>query len=125
MLYIKGEGGVGKSHMIYVLKMRFALLDKRNELIFLISIEYMAEDIRESIIYITLSINTCKAKSLSTNISRLYTYCLLFNINEPNMIYFRLLVLIDKQLYRAGVVIIFSTVLFDSLSLIVLINNFY
>lgn len=51
--------------------MRFTLLDKKNELVVLILIKYMTENIRESIIYIVLSINTCKTNSLSIYISKI------------------------------------------------------
>lgn len=37
----------------------------------LVLIRYVIENIRKSIVYIALSINICKAKSLYTNISKI------------------------------------------------------
>lgn len=69
LLYVKGERGIGKSLVINVLEIGFALLDKRNKLVFSVLIGYTSEDIGRSIVYTALSINTYKIKSLSTNIS--------------------------------------------------------
>lgn len=55
--------------MIYALKIEFALLDRRKELVF--SALTKCVGIRRSNIYTILSINTYKAKSLFTNINRL------------------------------------------------------
>lgn len=51
--------------------MKFALINKKNKLKFLTLTKYVIESIRENILYITLSINTSKIKSLFTNISKL------------------------------------------------------
>lgn len=68
---MRREKTVRKSYIIHVLEMSFTLLNRKIELIILALIGFIAEDIERSIIYIALSINTCKAKSLYTNISRL------------------------------------------------------
>lgn len=125
MLYIRREKDIGKSHEIYALKMRFVLLNKRNELVFLAPTRCAAKSIGESIIYTALSINTHKAKSLSINISKLYTHCLLFIIDELSIIHFGLLVSIEKQLCRVKDVIASSTALFGDLFLVVFIGNFF
>lgn len=76
--------------------MRFVLLDKKNKSIFLVLKGCVAKSIERSIIYIALSINTCEIKSLFTNINKLWTYCLLLNINKLSKIYLMLFALIDK-----------------------------
>lgn len=75
--------------------------------------------------YIALSINNYKAKSLFTNINKLQTYHLLFIINKLSMIQIKLFALINKQLRKTKSAISFLTILFIGLSLIVLIGNFY
>lgn len=46
-------------------------------------------------------------------------------IDKLNMIYLELLIIIDKQLYKAQNVIISSTTLFDNLFLVIFISDFY
>ncbi len=64
LLYVRREGGVGKTRVIYVLKIDFTLLNRRNELIILVLTGYTAEGIGGSIVYIAFNISICKAKSL-------------------------------------------------------------
>lgn len=54
--------------MIYILEIRFILLDKKIKLILSIPIKYWTESIRENKIYIALNISTCNVKSLFINI---------------------------------------------------------
>lgn len=51
--------------------MNFTLLNKKNEFMILALTRYTAKSIRRNIIYIALSINTCKTKSLYTNTSEI------------------------------------------------------
>lgn len=115
LLYIKRERNIRKSCIIYALEMGFVLSDRKNELVFSVSIKCTAKNIRKSNVYIALSINTYKSKSLCINISRLGIYCLLLIINELNIIYFRLLASIGKSLYKTRGVIYFLTILFGNL----------
>ena len=96
LLYVRKEGGVGKSHMINALEMGFALLNRRNELVLSASTGCTAKGIGRSNVYRALKINTCKTKSLSTNISGIWTNCLLLIIDELSIIHFRLFVSMNK-----------------------------
>lgn len=96
LLYVKGEGGVEKSCIIYALKMGFTLLNRRNGLMILALIRCATEGRGGSTVYITLSISTHKAKILYTNISRIWTHQSLLIIDELNMIQLELLAKIDK-----------------------------
>ena len=125
LLYIKGEGNVRKSCVIHVLEMRFTLLARRNELMLVALMQCAAEGIEESTVYTVLSINTCKAKSLCINISKIWMYQSLLIINKLSMIYFRLLIAMDKQLRKAHGAIVFSTTLFSGLPLVILMGDFY
>ena len=69
LLYVKGEGGVEKNRVIHVLEIGFTLLDKRNELMLSVPMEYAAEGIGGSTVHTALSISTCNIKYLSTNVS--------------------------------------------------------
>lgn len=69
LLYIRGEKGVEKSHVIYALEIGFTLLDKKNELMLSTSMKNIAEDIRKSMMHIILNISTCNLKILSINVS--------------------------------------------------------
>lgn len=64
-----GKRGIEKSFVIHVLEIDFTLLNRKNGFIISAPIEYIAEVIRESTVYIALNINTCKIKSLCINIS--------------------------------------------------------
>lgn len=82
--------------MIYVLEMGFTLLDKRNELILSTSTGCAAKGIGESTVYTALSISTCNVKSLSTNVSTIWTHSFSFIIDELSMIPLGLLATMDK-----------------------------
>lgn len=69
LLYVQGKRGVGKSRVIYELEMGFTLMDRRHELMIFASTGCAAKDIGGSTMYKALSISTCKAKSLCTNVS--------------------------------------------------------
>lgn len=60
---------IEKICVIYALKIDFTLLNKKNKLMILVPIGSTAKRIRKSIVYIALSINTYKTRSLNTNIS--------------------------------------------------------
>lgn len=57
--------------MIYILKISFTLLNRRNELMISVLIRYTTEDREKSIVYIALNINTYKVKSLYIDISKI------------------------------------------------------
>lgn len=61
---MKGEGKIGKCCVIHMLEMDFTFLNKRNEFIISTLTGCVAKDIRKSIVYTALSINTYKIKSL-------------------------------------------------------------
>lgn len=71
LLYVKGEGGVRKSRIIYTLKMGFNFLNKRNELMILALTKCATEGMGGSTMHITLSISIHKVKTLCTNISKI------------------------------------------------------
>lgn len=52
----------------------------------LVPIRCAAKGIRKSIVYIALSISTCKAKNLYTNVSRIWIHQSLFIIDKSSMI---------------------------------------
>lgn len=64
LLYIKQEKSIEKRYVVYTLEMKFILPNKKNELMLLVLIKYAIKDIKMSMMYISLSINTCKNKSL-------------------------------------------------------------
>lgn len=86
--------------MIYILKIGFILINKRNKFIILALIGCAAEDIRKKIMHIALSINICKTKSLYINESEIWIHKSLFIINKLNLIYLRLVTTINKSLYK-------------------------
>lgn len=53
--------------------MGFILLDRKNKLKLLVSIRCATENIEGNMVNTTLSINTCKAKSLCINMSGIWT----------------------------------------------------
>ena len=96
LLYIRGEVGVGKSCMIYMLEIGFILLDKRNELMLSAPTRCAAEDIRRSTVHIALSISIYNVKSLSTNVSAIWTHQFILMIDELNIIPLGLLATMNK-----------------------------
>lgn len=82
--------------MIYALKTGFTLLNKKNEFMISAPIRYTAEDIGGTTIYIALNINICKAKSLYTNVSGIWTHQFFLIINKLNMIQQKLLAKMNK-----------------------------
>ena len=125
MLYVRGEGGAKKSYVIHALKMGITLLDKRNELMFSAPTGYAAEGIRGSTVHIALSISTHNVKSLSTNVSAIWTHWSSLIIDKLNMIPLGLLATMDKQLQKARGTIVSSTALFGGLPLVILMVDFY
>lgn len=125
LLYVRREEYVAKSCVIHALKIEFTLLDKRNELMFLVPTGYAAEDIRRRTVYIAVSISTCNVKSLSTNVNAIWTHQSSLIIDVLSMIPLGLLAIIDKQLYKAQNAIVFLISLFDNLPLVILIGDFY
>ena len=125
LLYVKGEKGVGKSRVINALKMGFALLDRRNNLVLSAPTGCATEGIGESTVYTALSINTRKTKSLSTNISGIWIHCSSLIIDELSIIYLGLFVSINKQLRKGRGVIASSLALFGGLFLVVFMDDFY
>lgn len=69
-----------------MLEMEFTLLDKRNKLIFLALTGYAVEGIRRTIMYIILTINTHNVKTLSTNMSIIWTHQFLFIVDKLSKI---------------------------------------
>lgn len=101
LLYVRGEGEVGKDHMIYALEIGFILLNKRRELMISKPTECVTKSIEESTVYTTLSISTCKAENLCTNVSRLWTHQSSFIIDELSMIQLEFFTKMDKQIRNA------------------------
>lgn len=66
----KKRGSKRKSYVIHALKKRITFLNRRNELIFLVSMGYVTERIEKSIPYTVLSFSNYKAKNLYTKMSR-------------------------------------------------------
>ncbi len=124
-LYVRGEWGVGKSRVIHALEMGFILLNRRNKLMISVLTGCAAKGIGRSMVHTALSISTCKAKSLYTNISGIWIHQSLLIINELSMIQLKLLAQIDKQLRKAWGAIVSSTIVFGGLLLIILIGDFY
>lgn len=98
MLYIRREKNIEKSYVIYALKIRFPLLNRKNMLMPATLTKYAAEVIRKIMIYIALSICINKVKSFYINVNRICTNQSLLIIDELSVIYFKLLATIDKQL---------------------------
>lgn len=86
LLYMRGEGRVGKSYVIYALEMTFTLLNRKNKLMISSLTGCLAEGIGGNTIHTALSISICKAKSLYTNVSRIWTHQSLLIIDELSMI---------------------------------------
>lgn len=82
--------------MIHTLEMSFTLLNKKNELMISMLIEYITKGIEKSILYIALSISTCKAKSLCTNISKIWFHQSSLIINGKSIIQIELPIKINK-----------------------------
>lgn len=57
--------------MIHALEISFILLNKKNKFIIIAPIKCATKNLKESIIYTTLNISTCKIKSLYTNINEI------------------------------------------------------
>ena len=58
LLYVKNESDVDKNRIIRTLEVEFDLLKKRNELMFIASIDCAIDNINESTIYTSLNITT-------------------------------------------------------------------
>lgn len=110
--------------MIHALKMGFTLLDRRNERMLSATTECAAESIGESMVHTALSMSTRNVKSLSTNMSVIWTHRSPLIIDEPSIIFLELLATINKQLDKARGAIVSSTALFVGLHLLILICDF-
>lgn len=56
LIYIKGEGRVGKSRVVKVIKIGFILLSRRKELVISAPTSFVVNDIGRSIVYTALGI---------------------------------------------------------------------
>lgn len=125
LLYIKSEDGVGKSQVIQVLEMRFIFLNRQKELVISILTDCAADNIRGNTIYIILEINTRIEKDFIIKTNTLWLQRLSFVIDKISIINIKLFILIDRQLQRAKILDMSSTLIFGRLFLIVLMGDFY
>lgn len=63
LIYVRGKKKVRKSCIIHILEVGFTLLNRKNNFMISALTEYAAKGIGGTIMYITLIINTCKARS--------------------------------------------------------------
>ncbi len=74
LLYVRGEEGVRKSHVIHVLEIGSTLLNRRNELMISVPTGCVTKSIGGSMMYTALSISTCRAKSSYIIVSGIWTH---------------------------------------------------
>ena len=125
LLYIRGEGGVGKSRVVKALELGFALLNRRAELIITAPTGCAAESIGGSTVHTALKINTRRANDNVSKIGSLWTRRLALVVDEVSIINLKLLTIMDKQLRKPRGSDFSSTALFGGLPLVVLIGDFY
>lgn len=125
LLYVRGEGELGKSRIIHALEIGFTLLKRRNELVISVPTGCVAEGIRRSTMHATLSINIYKTRRSYINISKILTDWFLLIIDKLSKINLRLFAIINIQLCKVWYIIVSSTFLFCSLFLMIFICNFY
>lgn len=125
LLYVRGEGGVGKSRVVQALELDFTLLSRRKELVISAPTGSVADGIRGSTIYTALGINTRAGKVFVVKANTLWSQRSLLIVDEVSMIDLKLLTSIDKQLQKARGLDISSTSIFGGLSLVVLMEDSY
>ena len=122
-LYVRGEGGVGKSQVIKALQLGFLLLKRSHELAILAPTGAAANNIGGSTIHTSLSIN--KDGKGSHKIRGPWPQRSALIIDEISMLDLKMLATIDQQLLQAKRLSQESTAVFRRLSLVLLIGDFY
>ena len=122
-LYVKGEGGVGKSQVIKALQLGYSMLDRSQELAIIAPTGAAANNIGGSTIHTALSIN--KDGKSSTKMRGPWTQQTALIIDEISMLDLKMFATIDQQLLQAKSLLQDSTAIFGGLSVVLLMGDFY
>lgn len=63
MIYIRVEGGVGRSRIVKAIEMRFTLLKRRKKLIIFAATGFTANDVSRSTVHTTLKVSNRARKN--------------------------------------------------------------
>ena len=98
LLYIKSEGGVGKSRVVQALELGFIFLGRQVKLVISTPTGYAVDGIGGSTIHTALEIHIRVGKSFVIKINTLWSQRFSLIIDKVSMIDLKLLTSIDKQL---------------------------
>lgn len=123
ILYIQGEGGVGKSRVIQALQQRYLLLQRSHELAITALTGAAANNIGGNTLHTALGINkngkgSCKIQEPWPQQSALV-------IDEISMLDLKMFATINQQLLQAKDLLSESTAIFGGLSVVLLMGDFY
>ncbi len=125
LIYVRGEGAVGKSRVVKAIEMGFTLLGRRKELVISAPTGSAANVIGRSTVHTALGVNNRAGKNYQVKINSQWLYRSSLIIDEVSMIDLKLLTSMDKQLRKAKGTNSHSTTVFGGLPLVVLMGDFY
>ncbi len=125
LLYIPGEGGVGKSWIVKGIELGFLLLSRRADLVLVAPIGAAASNIEGSTIHICLGIGVRYNQGRSNKVSSMWIQRYALIIDEVSMVELDMLSNIAKQLAKARGLLSESTTMFGVLPIVILIRDFY
>lgn len=123
LLYVRGEGGIGKTRVVKAIELGFALLNRREELIITAPTEAAASNIGSSTIHIAMSIDTPGQKTSALSNAWINRTTLI--VDEIGMVSLKLLGTMDSQINKAKSIDTNSLALFGRLSLVVFMGDFF
>lgn len=125
LLYIRGEGGVGKSRVVMAIEIGFSLLSRKDQLVLAAPTGAAANNIGGSTIHTCLGIGVRNKQGRSQKVSSLWTRRFALIIDEISMVELDMLSNIGKQLAKARGLGNDSTAVFGGLPIVILMGDFY
>lgn len=125
LLYIQGEGGVGKSRVVKAIELGFWLLSRREDLVLAAPTGAAASNIEGSTIHTCLGIGVRNNQGRTNKVSGMWTQRCALIIDEVSMVELDMLSNITKQLAKARGLTGESTAMFGGLPIVILMEDFY
>lgn len=123
LLYVRGEGGTGKTRVVKAIELGFSLLDRREELIITAPTEAAASNIGGSTVHAAMSIETPGRRT--PTLSNTWSSRTALIVDDISMVSLKLLGSMDSQIKKAKRMDANSSALFGGLSLVVLLGDFF
>ncbi len=125
LLYICGEGGVGKSRVVYVIELGCTFLSRDSNMVITAPTGAAADNIGGSTIHTSFAIGVRNRNRKSNAISNLWTARCIMIVDEISMVEQEMLSNMGKQLAKACALSNSGTAVFGGLPIVIVMGDFY